>query len=284
MPQDEIQPAPSTAALLRVDWYKYCERGKEYYTPPHVHRYFQWYHVVRGEARVTARGQAFVLRPGQSVLFSPGSERDMGSGRRPVAYFAAVFEPRVAVDFLPVLDRVLEVPPEYAPDMGALVEAARRPQAEDEWLVQALVMRLLLAFKRRLPRENDARVMPPAASPLNRTYKQAVVARVELILKQHFHENLTREDVAGQVRLSPGHLARLYRTTTGRTLHDRITQLRIEAAKDLLLHSTSSITQIAMEVGYDSFSHFSKVFKALEGMSPGDFRRQSGGAWHETPL
>lgn len=281
---EEIRPDASAAALLRVDWYKYCERGREYHTPGHIHRYHQWYYVVRGEVHVRAGAAEIALTAGKSVLFSPGSDREIWAGRRAPAYFAAVFDPRADLNLAPIYDRLLETTPDLEPDMALLVEAARHPRPDDALLVQALIVRMMVAFKRRVKNSPaDAAAVPPAAAPatLHRNHNRAVVERVELVLQQHFHEDLTREDLAGQLNLSPGHLARLYRSVTGQTLHDRITQLRMEAAKDLLLNSTFSITQIAFEVGYTSFSHFSKIFKDLEGITPGDYRRASGAAWHE---
>ncbi|MCW8130309.1 MAG: AraC family transcriptional regulator [Planctomycetota bacterium] len=281
LPSDEVKPDASAAALLRLDWYKYCERGREYHTPGHIHRYHQWYHVVRGEAVVRAGAEKITLAAGQSVLFSPGSDRELKAGRRAPAYFAAVFDPRAGLDFRAVYDRRMDVTPDLEPDLALLVEAARHPRPDDALLVQALLVRVLVAYKRRVLAQEGRAPAAQAPAPLHRTHNRAVIERVELILRQHFHEELTREDVAAQLNLSPGHLARLYRTVTGRTLHERITQLRMEAAKDLLLNSTSSITQIAFEVGYTSFSHFSKTFKDLEGTTPGDYRRASGAAWHE---
>lgn len=280
---EEIRPEAGSAALLRVDWYKYCERGREYHTPGHIHRYHQWYHIVRGDARVRVDRRTLDLKPGQSVLFSPGSDRELWAGRRPPAYFAAVFEPLARLDLSPIFDRVLEITPDLEFDMRAMIEAARRPRRDDSLLVQALLVRTMIAFKRRVEEESGRSTSAPAPSSLNRAYNRSVVERVELILRQHYHEPLTREDLAEAVNLSPGHLARLYRAETGQTLLERITQLRLEAAKALLLNSTHSITQIALEVGYASFSHFSKTFKDLEGSSPGDYRRSAGLIWEKTP-
>ena len=284
MRAEEIRPAAGTAALLRVEWYKYCERGPAYHTPAHIMNFHEWYHVVRGNARVIVSGIEFHLKPGQSVLFSPGSVREIFAGRRPPAYFATVFEPQAKLDLASICNRLLELTPDLEGELRALVSAARHPQADDEWLVQALLARLMIAFKRvqsassAKPGEGER---PPSA--LNRNFNREVVERVERLLRQHYHEALTREDLAAALHLSPGHLARLYRAVAGQTLHERITQLRIEAAKTLLLNSTHSITQIALEVGYASFSHFSKIFKDLEKVSPGDYRRSAGLSWQETP-
>ena len=53
-----------------------------------------------------------------------------------------------------------------------------------------------------------------------------------------------------------------------------MTMLRIERAKDLLKNTPVSISDIAMNVGYNSFQYFSLIFKKKTGVSPKDFRNQ----------
>ena len=280
--REEVRPAGAGGALLRLDWYKYCERGPSYHTPAHVMNFHEWYHVVRGAARVLVGGREFHLNPGQSVLFSPGVVRELFAGRRPPAYFATTFEPHGGLDLSSICDRVLDLTPDLESDVRALASAARNPQPDDELFVQALLAKIFIAFKRARGEETSAHKQERPPSALNRNFNREVVERVERLLRQHYHEPISRADIAEAVQLSPGHLARLYRAVAGQTLHDRITQLRLEAAKALLLNSTHSITQIALEVGYASFSHFSNMFKELEGVSPGDYRRSAGLSWQDT--
>jgi transcriptional regulator GlxA family with amidase domain len=68
---------------------------------------------------------------------------------------------------------------------------------------------------------------------------------------------------------------------TGQTLIERLTELRVNYAKELLLQSTLSITEISLQVGYSSFSHFSKVFKTAVDVSPSDYRRSQGRTWRK---
>jgi len=109
--------------------------------------------------------------------------------------------------------------------------------------------------------------------------EQERLKRVDLFMKRNLHRPLGRDDCAEVVSLSPSHLAHVYRRATGVTLNRRLTQLRMEKARELLLNSTLPITHIALEVGYSSFSHFTRLFKREIGVTPTDYRRTQGRIW-----
>ena len=92
-------------------------------------------------------------------------------------------------------------------------------------------------------------------------------------VEAHFCEEIYAETVAEHFGISEGHLCRLFKGRTGKTLVDFLHQKRIEEAKRLLRESKEYIYQIADRVGFRSPCYFSKVFKELEGRSPKEYRR-----------
>lgn len=73
---------------------------------------------------------------------------------------------------------------------------------------------------------------------------------------------------------SKGHLIEVFEEITGTTPHHFLASLRIQKAKDLLLNSRASVTEIALQVGYQSFPTFSRTFSDYVGVSPSGFRMQ----------
>jgi AraC-like DNA-binding protein len=280
MAKEEVIPTPQSDGPLRIEWFKYCERGRGYHTPAHIHRYLQWYHVVRGQVTANADKVPFVLDAGQSMLFPPETSREYIGWARPLAYFVIVFHTRANIDFSPLYCQVLRMPPILEGDMQSLIDEAKNPGADHGFLSQALLTRVLIGLKREMATQGLPQ-KAVGASPLTRNYNYALVERIEDFIRQNYHEPLSRDDIAARLSMSPGHVARVYRNLTGHTLVDRITQVRLEAAKNLLLNSTISVTRVALEVGYSSFSHFSKTFKDLEKISPGDYRRAKGASWEK---
>lgn len=85
-------------------------------------------------------------------------------------------------------------------------------------------------------------------------------------------EPLTLDDLAEMAGLSPFHFARVFRSVAGIPPVEYQTALRFVRAKELLLTSTASVTDICFEVGYGSLGTFSRRFKQMVGITPAEFR------------
>lgn len=83
---------------------------------------------------------------------------------------------------------------------------------------------------------------------------------------------LMLDDLAEMAGLSPFHFARVFRSVTGVPPVEYQTSLRFVRAKELLLTSPASVTDICFEVGYGSLGTFSRRFKQMVGITPAEFR------------
>lgn len=81
--------------------------------------------------------------------------------------------------------------------------------------------------------------------------------------------------LAETASLSKHHFLRLFRSSFGYTPNRYITLRRIGIAKELLLNTTKTVTQIALDVGCETPSSFTRLFKKHTGQSPSEFRRNS---------
>ena len=110
-----------------------------------------------------------------------------------------------------------------------------------------------------------------------------IIARVEGYIREHFRENISRNDVAAIVYITPNYLSKLFRSKMGMNLREYINQIRIEEARRLRLTTSLSVSEIAGRVGYDNISYFSTVFRKLVGMSPVDWRnsKREDGEQHD---
>ena len=81
--------------------------------------------------------------------------------------------------------------------------------------------------------------------------------------------------MADELHFSVGYFGDLIKKETGQNIKDYIIQAKVEAAKDLLARSDIPVSLIAMEMGYDNFSHFTQIFKKICGVTPSDYRREA---------
>ena len=104
-----------------------------------------------------------------------------------------------------------------------------------------------------------------------RHYRRAV-ERVIRAMHDHLDEEFSLDDMAAVAIMSPFHLNRVFRQLTGVPPCRFLTALRLGAAKRFLLTSRLSVTDISLEVGYNSLGTFTRRFTDLVGLSPGRFR------------
>jgi len=103
----------------------------------------------------------------------------------------------------------------------------------------------------------------------------ARLCRARDYLGARYRERVTLENAAREACLSPFHFNRLFTQAFGETPHEFVTRVRIDAAKRLLLSENDSVTEICLEVGYESLGSFSSRFRSLTGLSPTAFRREA---------
>lgn len=92
----------------------------------------------------------------------------------------------------------------------------------------------------------------------------------------HYTEEITLDDVAGTVFLSPSYFSKLFSEEMGCHFTAYLNKLRIEKSKLLLTGSAIPLVDVAGLVGYEDQSYFTKVFKRITGLSPGKYRESGG--------
>jgi AraC family transcriptional regulator len=85
-------------------------------------------------------------------------------------------------------------------------------------------------------------------------------------------EDISVEDLARLVELSPFHFSRVFKQSTGMTPMQFVTRERITRAQQLIRETSRSLIEIALDVGYTSPSSFGKVFRRVTGVTPMAFR------------
>ncbi|WP_052646748.1 helix-turn-helix domain-containing protein [Paenibacillus terrae] len=88
----------------------------------------------------------------------------------------------------------------------------------------------------------------------------------------HLHEHLTLESLAKQLRISPSYLSNKFKEETGETLKAYIQRQKIEEAKNLIVYSDLSISEIYSLLNFHDQSYFTKVFKKITGLTPKQYR------------
>lgn len=99
-----------------------------------------------------------------------------------------------------------------------------------------------------------------------------IVDQAASYIEKNFNKELNLVEVASSVNLSPYYFSRLFKEHTGSNFKERLLQVRIKHAKQLLSKTDSSIKEITYLVGFNDPNYFSKVFHKYTGIRAGDYR------------
>ncbi len=101
----------------------------------------------------------------------------------------------------------------------------------------------------------------------------AQITRARQYIEANSHEDLSLALVAKQAGMSPFYFCKMFRKVTGVHFARYVSCVRVEKAKNLLLNPHYRVSEIAFEIGFQSLTHFNRIFKALAGQSPTEYRR-----------
>ena len=109
--------------------------------------------------------------------------------------------------------------------------------------------------------------------------------RAKDLVDARYREPLDVAALAGAAHLSPAHFSRQFRATFGETPHRYLQRRRVERAMELLRETDRPVTEICLDVGFNSLGTFSRTFCRIVGEPPSRYRARyvAGGAALRVP-
>ena len=161
-----------------------------------------------------------------------------------------------------------------------------KPVDPDE--LEASIRRAMrqIEAERKLEELATAKTMPEPAEPQDAAATPAedadenspaamVMAQVRRYLEDNYMFDLSLDSVGEILHISPAYLSAQFKKYQKMNFLDCLTELRINAAKELLSDPLRSTAEVASMVGYEDSSYFARAFKKRTGMTPTQYRRQS---------
>jgi AraC-like DNA-binding protein/ligand-binding sensor protein len=107
-----------------------------------------------------------------------------------------------------------------------------------------------------------------------RNAEPPLIARAKRYIEDKQSEDLTLGEVAKAVNTSTFYFCKMFKKATGLHFTEYVSRVRIEKAKNLLLNPNLRVSEVAFEIGFQSLTHFNRVFKKIVGQSPTEYREQ----------
>ena len=155
-----------------------------------------------------------------------------------------------------------------APLLKELLEENRQIRPGQDEMMEVLLRRIVIILTRMYQQESMT------AAEKNRPEEQNVSGRMPLIEDAFFYHyaDLTLEDLAASLHLSPRQTQRLLREYFGKTFSQKRTEARMAAACHYLEKTDLSVTAISELLGFSSIEHFSAAFRRSMGCSAREYR------------
>jgi len=259
-------------------FYSVTPNHPRYHMLHHWHPEFELIHIIDGFFDMQLDGATFTGHPGDSFLITGGV---IHSGiPHSCHYQCLVFDMNFFLkeqrnnydDLLSIIyqNHILDCwYPAAMKDenkiFSIIFEAASTKAVGYELIVQGCFYYFLgLAFQKRLFRESKK--LPDHLNKIKQ-FKTVIS-----MIQQHYSEDITLNDMARSLHMNPNYFCRFFKELTSQTPNQYLNYYRIESACEKLAVSDKSITEIALECGFNDVSYFVKVFKRYKGITPSNYR------------
>jgi AraC family transcriptional regulator len=275
-----LVPKPPLLSSQALGWEGVCvqsHRQPAWETPyacgPH-HSIVVHSEPLQIESLLDSRRQHEQIAKGDIVII-PADTRNQHIWNQEVAFSLLLLDPtliaQIAYESIDV-DRV-EILPHFAtpdPLIYQICLALNSELASGGLCSRLYIDSLITTLAIRLLRQYSAK------EQLVREYTDGLskhkLEQVSEYIDEHLMENISLKELAAVVEMSPHYFTSLFKQSTGLSAYQYVIHRRMEQAKQLLCRQSLSIVEVAQEVGFQSQSHFSNVFRKYVGTTPRIYR------------
>lgn len=156
---------------------------------------------------------------------------------------------------------------------GAIMRVFNRLDKLTKTEVGFFRMLELMAILHELAESGDYRVLSSSSfASFRPTGDSRRVAKVQEYISNHYKEDIRLAELAELVGMTPTAFSRFFKLRTGRSISDYLIDIRLGHATRALVDSTTSVSEICYECGFNNVSNFNRIFKKKKGNSPKVFR------------
>lgn len=274
--------------LEPLDIFYIGERHKTYFEyPPHCHEEFELNFVenaagvsrVVGDSRETISNLDLVFITGSKLVhvWEQGScpEQDIHE---------------ITLHIAPDAFRGSFMDKRYFGSIRRMIERAQRGLAFPESAIQvmkediinlahsadsfAAVMRLFNLLYRMSLVEDAHELSSSSFSETEESAEDERITQVREFIAKNYHRNITSQEMADLACMSPESFSRFFHHRTGKTPNRYIIDYRLGIAARLLLTTQLPISEIGFSCGFNTLSHFNRLFRESKGCTPSEFRER----------
>lgn len=223
-------------------------------------------------------------RAGDIILINPCEPHSVEWGAGSLRYHCLMIDPslygrRDDVCSLRYLNAVTERKVRFSNSVGGnekvralvteILDESLARETGCEMVIKGDILKLFAELFRHEQSTDDVQV--------RKTFDMDQLAPALRYISDHYASDVSLADLAGACCMNSSYFCRRFHTLTGRTAMSYLNEYRLSKAQALLLTTSKSISEIAQTTGFSDSSYFTRVFRALYGISPSEARKRGRG-------
>lgn len=240
----------------------------------HSHDFYQIWYVIAGGASYILNGEKLDISAGDMIFMPPGMTHEL-----PVMHDGLLryMDIKFQIEDPQLREECAKLPMVMRFDDKEINDSILKcrkywyEQAHYSFEIAELLFEqiLLQILNKQIHQER-----PPLWLPTRRSVDDysGVAADIARYIDIHYAEEFALEKIAGELRYNRAYLCKLFKDATGMTIVNYLNHVRITRAYDLICYTTDPISHISLMVGFSSVHYFTRIFKKICGMPPGEVR------------
>ncbi|MCX7711486.1 MAG: AraC family transcriptional regulator [Clostridia bacterium] len=249
----------------------------------HWHREIELVYVCEGEIRMGVNNTERLLCKGDYCIVDSSDIHFYDSQDLHSTVIIIIFDPSIlgVRDFRMGMQRFLnpfiehaalknietDLPKKIRNLFSSIVEEYEKRSPYFEMYIKCKLLEIWTLSLRHFPTVSSTSDEKPSPLPFIKAIKSSIN-----YLENNYAAPITLEDLAGHVNLSPYYFSRLFKRISGMNFKEYLDTIRIEKAEAMIKDHAGSISQIALDCGFNSLRTFNRVFKSVKGYPPSKAR------------
>lgn len=261
----------------------YFEFDRNFKSHGEKHDFWEIVYVDKGEAIITTKAGEFTLRQGEAVFHKPNEFHAVSANGlvAPNIFIITFVCKSKSMDFFkskhisiptPFRAYISEIISESEstyhlernnPHLTELTEKSNPPQGSKQLIKVNLEMLLIKLLRFDINIKANVTPLKPTDS---------LTSQITELLRGSIYGKISVSDICRKVNFSRTYISAKFKQSTGISMNEYLTKLKIEEAKILIREEKHSISQISEMLCYDNPHYFSRVFKKVTNMSPREYK------------
>jgi len=238
--------------------------------PDHYHNFYEIFYLLSGHSDFLLKDTVYHLEKGDLVFIAPGElHHSLYNSDCEVCMIYFRPEYRLIQSFPLPHSFKGSVPALYHEPFHNLLsrmisENANADEYSEAFMASYLQEILLMLMRHSVMAEKEPELLDA---------KDADILRAMKYIYKNFTSPLTLDEVSAVASLSPTYFSKKFKQITGMGFKEYLNYVRLKYARQALLTTDNTITDIALEYGFNDSNYFKDLFKKIYGKSPREFRK-----------